>query len=90
MIYMIYMICPISETFCLCRYNKAQRLFEAGLENCADNPYLLQAFAVMEEGRGNQAKVSPFSGDTAEEQQKQGSPSGCSWLEIPGVSRAEF
>lgn len=32
-------------------------MFEAGLENCVDNPYLLQAFAVMEEQRGNQAKV---------------------------------
>ncbi|CBJ30324.1 PsbB mRNA maturation factor Mbb1 [Ectocarpus siliculosus] len=39
------------------KYDKAQRLFEAGLENCADNPYLLQAFAVMEEQRGNQAKA---------------------------------
>lgn len=40
-----------------CRPDKAQRLFEAGLDNCPDNPFLLQAFAVMEEERGNQAKV---------------------------------
>lgn len=40
------------------RFDKAQTLFELGLENCPDNPFLLQAFAVMEEGRGNQAKVS--------------------------------
>ncbi|CAN0326508.1 unnamed protein product, partial [Hapterophycus canaliculatus] len=39
------------------KYDKAQRLFEAGLENCVDNPFLLQAFAVMEEQRGNQAKA---------------------------------
>lgn len=39
------------------RFDKAARLFEAGLENCVDNPYLLQAFAVMEEERGNQGKV---------------------------------
>ena len=54
---------------CLYRYNKAQRLFEAGLENCADNPYLLQAFAVMEEGRGNQAKASLCREDATEVQQ---------------------
>ena len=47
------------------RYDKARRLFEAGLENCADNPYLLQAFAVMEEQRGNQAKVKGVGADTA-------------------------
>ena len=39
------------------RFEKAQRLFEAGLENSVGNPYLLQAFAVMEEKRGNQANV---------------------------------
>lgn len=53
---------PVFVWFCICqRYDKAQRLFEAGLENCVDNPYLLQAFAVMEEQRGNQAKVTTIS-----------------------------
>lgn len=35
----------------------ARRLFETGLEHSVDNPFLLQAFAVMEEQRGNQAKA---------------------------------
>lgn len=39
------------------RLDKAKLLFETGLDNCPDNPFLLQAFAVMEEERGNAAKV---------------------------------